>query len=87
MNDRHRLAAGPLKRADIHVGQWRSGGGGGTSGPSFPRPRSPHPLLPSFCSGEKTAAQCRRRPTRCCRKHPRSSPSCFKETAYERRLT
>jgi hypothetical protein len=38
-------------RADIRVGSRRSGGGGSTSGPSFPRPRSPHPLLPSFCSG------------------------------------
>ncbi len=29
----------------VHGG---GGGGGGTSGPRFPRPRSPHPLLPSF---------------------------------------
>jgi hypothetical protein len=37
-----------LKRADIHVGLKRRGGGGGTSGPSFPRPRSPHSLLPLY---------------------------------------
>jgi hypothetical protein len=39
----------------VHGG---GGGGGGTSGPSFPRPRSPHPLLPSLCSGEKPMAGC-----------------------------
>jgi hypothetical protein len=45
---RHGIRKFTLKRVDIHVGLMRRGGGGGTSGPSFPRPRSPHPLLPSF---------------------------------------
>jgi len=59
----HRKAS--PSRADIHVGVTRRGGGGGTSGPSFPRPRSPHSLLPSFCSGDHpTVGFCRLQTTR-----------------------
>jgi hypothetical protein len=81
---RHPVAS---NRADIHVDQWKSDGGGGTSGPSFPRPRSPHPLLPSFCSGGKTAVRRRRRSGQAMPQASSFLTPCFKETAYERHLT